>query len=202
MEQLKVWEPRLVTECFQRTGKAPIGTRWTEMDKGDHRNPIVRCRLVVQETKYRSMIDPEDLSATFAATPAIEAIRFLFSCLVTWISVAGDELVVRHLDISRAHPHCPMRRILYVKPPPEAGFPEGYCALLLNTLYGCRDASQNFELVTTDIMVAKLSFLEGAHHPCLYWHEIQHVAVVRHGDDFFCLGARSHTLRMVCEGTW
>ena len=54
MNRLKVWEARPIDECLRNTGKKPIGTRWTETDKGDYNNPLVRCRLVVQETKTKT----------------------------------------------------------------------------------------------------------------------------------------------------
>ena len=65
MRTLHVWEPRSLSECYERTGRPHIGTWWTELNKGDDVNPVVRCRLVVQETKYRTTLGPTDISATF-----------------------------------------------------------------------------------------------------------------------------------------
>ena len=50
-------------------GYKVIGTRWVECNKGDAESPNVRSRLVAQETKRVSSIAPEDVAATFAATP-------------------------------------------------------------------------------------------------------------------------------------
>ena len=33
-------------ECIRETGKAPVGTRWVDVNKGDAKNPKVRSRLV------------------------------------------------------------------------------------------------------------------------------------------------------------
>ena len=36
-------------ECYEKTGKAPIGTRWVDVNKGDSVRPEYRSRLVAQE---------------------------------------------------------------------------------------------------------------------------------------------------------
>ena len=59
-------------ECYKNTGKAPIGTRWVDHNKGDNDNPDVRCRLVGREFKGNDK--REDL---FAATPPLEAKKTL-----------------------------------------------------------------------------------------------------------------------------
>ena len=33
-------------ECIRETGKAPVGTWWVDVNKGDAKNPKVRSRLV------------------------------------------------------------------------------------------------------------------------------------------------------------
>ena len=55
------------TECWRVTGKAPVGTRWIDINKGDEVNPDYRSRLVAQEINDSKR---EDL---FAATPPLEA---------------------------------------------------------------------------------------------------------------------------------
>ncbi len=51
------------SECWEQTGKAPIGVRWVDINKGDEINPEYRSRLVAKEIK----IDGRD--HLFAATP-------------------------------------------------------------------------------------------------------------------------------------
>ena len=36
-------------ECWEKTGKAPIGVRWIDINKGDADNPEYRSRLVAKE---------------------------------------------------------------------------------------------------------------------------------------------------------
>ena len=38
-----------VKQCWDETGKAPIGVRWVDINKGDEEDPDYRSRLVAQE---------------------------------------------------------------------------------------------------------------------------------------------------------
>ena len=46
MQDWKVWEVRPIAECKAVTGKAPIGERRVDHNKGDADIPKVRCRWV------------------------------------------------------------------------------------------------------------------------------------------------------------
>ena len=65
----EVYEKVPTRECWERTGKAPIGVRWIDINKGDAENPAYRSRLVATEIKRDQR---EDL---FAATPPLEALN-------------------------------------------------------------------------------------------------------------------------------
>ena len=108
----------------------------------------------MQETRTSGTIAAGDVAATFAATPPLEALRPLASMVVT-----GDpgpdpasEVVLGFLDISRAHPHCPKHRKVYIRLPPEdpSSGDRAMRGRLNMALYGTRDAGQNFEFKTTD----------------------------------------------------
>ncbi len=43
-----VYEKRPIQECWDKTGKAPIGVKWVDTNKGDVLNPEYRCRLVAK----------------------------------------------------------------------------------------------------------------------------------------------------------
>jgi hypothetical protein len=191
MELLKVWTPATLEECVAETGAQPIPTKWVEHNKGDDDRPEVRCRLVAQETRRRSTIEVSDAAAVFSATPPLEAIRSILSLAMTTGSVT-EQLVIRFLDISRAHPHCPVRRSVYVWLPPEAGLPHGMCAKLQMTMYGLRDAGQNFEFKVAEVML-ELGYKQGVYNPCIYSHPTKKVKIVVHGDDFVVLGTRGAT---------
>ena len=61
MENWGVWEEVPVSECWRRTGRRPIGTRWADVIKGDEHSPEVRCRLVAQEVQRRRVLRCEPL---------------------------------------------------------------------------------------------------------------------------------------------
>ena len=44
-----------VQQCSDRTGKGPLGGRWVDVNKGDDKNPNVRCRYVAKEVAYERM---------------------------------------------------------------------------------------------------------------------------------------------------
>ena len=66
-----------IQQCWDETGRAPIGVIWVDVNKGDEEFPDYRSRLVAQEIK---MDKREDL---FAATPPLEAKKMLLSWAVT-----------------------------------------------------------------------------------------------------------------------
>ena len=67
MMKMNVWAKAPKTQVYEATGRAPIGTRWVEVDKGDR----VRSRLVDREIKRDSNYE------MFVATPPIEYDEFV-----------------------------------------------------------------------------------------------------------------------------
>ena len=85
----------------------------------------------------------------FAATPPLEAKKTIFSLAGT--EGIGFKEGQRHqgvnidpIDVRRAYFHARART--YAKLPPEDACP-GMCGLLLKSMYGARDAAQNWEFV-------------------------------------------------------
>ena len=77
MENKEIWERVKWQVARERTGKAPISTKWVIVNKGDAENPEIRAILVAREIKtYNS-------DAFYASTPPMEATRALFSRLAT-----------------------------------------------------------------------------------------------------------------------
>ena len=68
------------------------------------------------------------------------------------------------LAISRAYFHSPATREIYVKLPPERHM-EGFCAKLLKSLYGTRDAGANFQRFVMEVLTF-LDFAIGIFSPC------------------------------------
>ena len=68
-------------ECFDRTGRAPISTRWKDTDKSHGQGLMrVRSRFVARDFKRKGEKDLEDL---FCATPPLELLRLIVSLMVT-----------------------------------------------------------------------------------------------------------------------
>jgi hypothetical protein len=171
-----VWKRALITECWAETGKAPIGSKWVDVNKGDATKPQIRSRFVVKEiATYKS----DDF---FAATPPLEALRLLLSMAAS----SGHHVKVEVLDARKAHLHAFAKRTVFVQLPPEVGEP-GYCARLVRCLYGTRDAPKCWEAFLAEQLVA-LGFARGRASSCCYFNAALDVRCIVHGDDFVLTG--------------
>ncbi len=135
-----MYEKVPIEECWKETGKAPIGVKWVDTNKGDKERPEYRCRLVAKEIKKDKR---EDL---FAATPPLEAKKMLFSL---WASMPG--MCVDFRDVVRSYFRAKAGRKVYVELSKEDS-EEGKRGLLKKAMYGTRVAAQNWELEYTEMM--------------------------------------------------
>ena len=188
VQKHQVYKKVPIQQCWQETGKGPIGTRWIDINKGDDQNPEYRSRLVAQEIKQDKR---EDL---FAATPPLEAKKMLFSMAVT--QGIGFKNSRRHgfkidfIDIRRAYFHSKARRRVFVQLPEEDA-QEGMCGMLLKAMYGTRDAAQNWEYEYAEFMQS-IGFKRGIANPCVFFNPSREIRVVVHGDDFTVLAAEDN----------
>ncbi len=183
-----VWERALITDCWAETGKAPIGSKWVDVNKGDATKPLIRSRFVVKEiATYKS----DDF---FAATPPLEALRLLLSVAA---SSEHHDIKIEVLDARKAHLHAFAARTVFTRLPPEIDEP-GYCARLVRCLYGTRDAPKRWEAFLAEQLVA-LGFVRGRASPCCYYNAELNVRCIVHGDDFVLTG-RARALDQVKVG--
>ena len=93
--------------------------------------------------------------------------------------------VLMFIDITRAPPHCTMRRQVWVQLPAEdpRSKDEGVCGLLLRSIYGLRHAGMNFEQLTRRV-VDKLGFTCGLWTPCVFVHRNKNMQAYVYGDNF------------------
>ena len=70
---MDLYEKVPVSQCYERTGKAPISIRWIDINKGDAEKPNYRSRLVAREINTHKRDD------LFAATPPLEALKIILS---------------------------------------------------------------------------------------------------------------------------
>ena len=173
-----------ISECFGETGKRPIGTRWVDVNKGDENHPEYRSRLVAQELKRL-----EDRDDTFAATPPLEALKFILSLCMTESACTNKRRYLKFIDIKRAHFHSPVTREIYVELPPE-DHTDGYCGRLNMSMYGTRDAASNWEAKYTSVMLQG-DFIPGVWNPCIFKHKARSLQCYGHGDDFIAVGSDS-----------
>ena len=102
----------------------------------------------------------EDL---FAATPPLGAKKILFSL---WASILG--MFLDFGDVVRAHFHAKAIRRVYVALPKE-DIEDGKCGVLKKTMYGTRDAAQNWEMEYTKMMI-NAGFVRGWYSACIFYH--------------------------------
>ena len=184
MRDWRVWDVVPVELSWTITGKGPLGGKWVDVNKGDAQKPVIRSRYVVQEfARSRS----EDF---FAATPPLEALRFLISRTASGRShgKGGRKLLV--IDARKAHLHAASERDLFVHLPPEEKR-AGYCARLLRCLYGTRDAPARWEAFLAGEL-SSMGFIQGKASPCCFIHKSRDLACVVHGDDFTFSGPSRH----------
>jgi hypothetical protein len=169
-----------VEECWEKTGKAPIGVRWVDVRKNDDTH---RSRLVARDFRPKSRVD--DLEGLFASMPPLELVKLL-------VVMAAEECrkgkleKAMFIDIGKAHLHAPVEGEVYVELPPER-FDEGMCAKLLFELYGKRTAANSWEREYTKTLIEAL-FSAGRANKCTFYHEGKGVRIVVHGDDFVVTG--------------
>ena len=146
LRELGAYEFDTVANCKATAGNNPIPVVWVDVYKSpDKDKPFVLSRLCVAETKRQTEMDLDDASLTFSASPPYEALRLVVSLQMT---PKPEHDLLMFLDITRAHPHCPMRRKVWIAPPAEdpRASEDGTCGFILRSLYGMRDAVQDFEL--------------------------------------------------------
>ena len=183
----KVYDKVPVQEAIRVTGKKPIGVRWVEVNKGDDLHPEYRSRLVAKEFNKSVNID------MFAATPPWEANKLLLSMAVTrgigYKQSRRSGLKLDFIDVRRAYFHAKSRRPVYVDLPAEDQSP-GKCGRLNKSMYGTRDAAQNWEFEYAEFLIDS-GFQQGRAVVCLFYHAERNIRVVVHGDDFTVLGEAS-----------
>ena len=130
----------------------------------------------------------------FAGTPPLEALRLLVSDAATVGEDGGEEKVIMINDISRAFFEAPMKRALRIELPEESKTEEDRkndnVGLLVQSLYGTRDAANNFQDEVAKVMRAA-GFSRGRYNPCTYWHAKKGLKTMVHGDDFVTSGPRN-----------
>ena len=101
---MEVYEKVALQECWDVTGKDPIGEKWVDINKGDTLNPNYRSRLVAMEFKT------EERPEWYAATPPSECLKFIMSKMSQ-----DKDYKMMYADVSRASFDARADRAVYVK---------------------------------------------------------------------------------------
>ena len=191
MHQLKVYEEASLEE-WQASGCRLIPMRWLDINKGDSETVNIRSRAVLQETRRRSDLGPNDIASTFAAAPPLEGLRMMVSLAMSGQQGVPlkDRKVLAFYDVSRAHFHSPAKRLMFVKTLPEDTYIRSGIAKMLKAMYGSRDAGRCWDDFSDTAMKA-LTFKAGDFCPCVYYSEELDAPCWRHGDDFVVLATRT-----------
>ena len=165
-----------------RDGCKVITTKWRDINKGDQRNPNYRARLVGRKIKTDSRLD------LFAATPPLESLRVICSTCAS-NQDRQDPYRIMSVDVRRAYFYAKATRPVYIEIHIEDFKPgdEGKVARLNLTLYGTRDAAQNWAKEYM-MFVGECGFKTGLASPCNFEHVNRELKLTVHGDDFTVTG--------------
>jgi hypothetical protein len=172
---------QVYTKIPREPGMKVITTKWLDVNKGDAEKPNIRSRLVGRELNLSKRDD------LFAGTPPLESLRYIVSRCA---SRRGN--LIMAIDVKRAYFYAPVTRDVFIEIPADDFQPgdEHRVARLNLSLYGTRDAAQNWVKAYTDVMV-KNGFSVGRYSAQNFWHPERQLAVSVHGDDFFATGSET-----------
>ena len=175
----KVYTKVPKSQCWKRTGKAPIPVRWIDHNKGDKTRPNYRSRLVAKDIKKDARPD------LYAATPPLEALKTILALAAK--GKKGTGIMVN--DVKRAYFYAPATREIYVELCEEDREPgdEEMCGILNYSMYGTRDAAQNWQIEFTSTLL-QMGFNQGKSSPCVFHHRQRNLRTFVHGDDYVTAG--------------
>ena len=173
-------------ECMNKTGKAPVSTKWTVLNRGDKARPEIRARWVARDFNRYEIDD------FYASTPPWELIRLVLSVAPSQGDPRGKTQGQRKgwkkvglIDISRAYFHTPVEEDIYVDLPPERQVP-GMCGKFQRYLCGMRGAARAFQQHVAKQM-KQWGLRQTMGCSCLFTHWDRDAIVIIHGDDFVYL---------------
>ena len=178
-----------VEDSHTKIGKAPIIVRWIDINKDDHQNPNYRSRLVAREV---NTCKRDDL---FAGTPPLEALKSILA--MTASGNRGEVIMIN--DVSLAFFHAKARPEVYVHFAAEdkQHGDERRCGKLNYSMYGTRDAAQNWAKEYAEMLIS-IGFTQGKASPCVFHHKTRAIRTFVHGDDYVST-ARPQQLKWLKE---
>ena len=120
----------------------------------------------------------------YAATPPLEALRYVLSYAGTWGDGSSERRAVMINDVRRAYFYARATRVLYVELPredPEYGQSDKVGRLRL-CLYGTRDSALNWQETLSEHLLT-LGFKRGVGFPSVFVNSELDIWTLAHGDD-------------------
>ena len=130
------------------------------------------------------------MDGLFASTPPLEALKLIISDAATSSKEEQYEKIIMVNDVARAFFEAPATRQIAVELPPEdTEDGEDMVGLLLQSLYGTRDAARNFQNEVKKFLTG-VGFEQGRYNTSTYLHRDRGIKLLVHGDDFVSQGGR------------
>ena len=116
LKKMGVWQTVPLSQCWERTGRKPIGGRWVNANKGDDICHNYRSRYGAQEVRQAyGGTNREGLSQ---AMPPIAALKLVISQAVTANNTGEINRKLLFMDVSKAYLHADViDQDLYVELP-------------------------------------------------------------------------------------
>ena len=124
-----------------------MGVRWVDVNKGDECEKNYRSHLAGKE--FKTITD----DCLYAATPPLEALRFILSDAETSRSATGNQVPSRQAmvnDAARAYVYEACTRDVYIELPAEDGAGPDAIENINLCFYGTRDAATNWPGALSD----------------------------------------------------
>jgi len=194
---IQLYEEQDESECWRLTGKAPITTKWVDVNKGTKEAPDIRCRLVARDFKPRGEQHREDL---FAAMPPLESKKLLFRMAAAekkvWHNDKYQRMKLMLIDVKKAHLNGIVGEDdhVFVKLPVEAGVGDKV-GKLKRWLYGMRPAAQAWENDYVEHF-KEVGLARGKAAPTVFYDPVSQLRCVVHGDDFTFLGYEDELMKI------
>ncbi len=163
--RIPLYDKVLISECWNKAGKAPASTKWVDVDKGAEGCPGVRSRLVARDVRPKGERDREDL---FAATPPLEAKKLLFWMAANQVGAEpGQPVKLMFIDVEKAHLNGVVGDERACVELPDEDAEPGVCGRLNRWLYGTRPAASAWEKDYADRLEA-IGFRKGMAAPTVF----------------------------------
>ena len=157
---------------------------------------ILLRRIIIRTTAASTTTTAKEINTghdydLFAATPPIEALTILFK--ITSHRRAKSNNIKIIFDAKRVYFNAKATRTVFIQLPPEDPRygEKGICGKLHLSMYGTRDAAQNWERECASKLLS-WGLTKGTASSCIYYHKQGDKQLYIHGGDFVGAGENNN----------